>query len=263
MTGLYIKLYEPNNRDLLNISKFAQNDDFTGIIEYLHSLIPDYINVPNVIDKLYAIIAYRAVFLDDEIRVHNKDRVPVTISLNIILQQLEKIVDNNIYVVNIKDFTIHFKPIDALPGEKGDIYDCIQSISLYDRVLGGYTDIEHVLNKLPVEVFGAINNKVIELYNAYNIVIIPENEKIRLEQLTVNILNEQIQALIISLFKTDLNSIFESMFAFSQHFKNTSYFDLAPLDSRVLENILHRELQDAEKRTQKTPQHSNPLTPFQ
>lgn len=252
-----VRLFEINNRDYLIISKFTQNNDFTGLVKHLKTSIEGFDNIDNIVDKVYALIALRSLFISDEIQVLNKDKAPVTMSLSTILDQLETYKDVNSYDHVVDKFYIKFKPISHLPGDECSIYDCIKSITLFDTEIDG--NIEEVLDRLPPNVYSVINTHILKLYNSYKeFTVVPGNEKVRLQPLTINLISEQLQQFIISIYKIDLQNILESVFVFSQHFKNVDFFEMSPLDSRILESILHRELKEANKSAE---QHSNPLTP--
>lgn len=255
-----IRLYELNNRVYLTLSKYCQNNDFVGFLDCIKCCIPDFDTIDNIVDKIYALILFRSIFLGDEIQILNKDKSIIKMSLSTILNQLESVEDTNTYELKIDGFVVEFKPLSKLPGEQSDLYDCIESISLQGIVIEK-DDINEVLNRLPVNVFGAINQKVIALYNQFNnTVLIPANDKVKLDALTLNLLSEQLQQFILSIYKTDLSNLLEMVFAFTQHFKNVDFFDISPLDSRVLESILHRELKEAKKASERQ-EHTNPLTP--
>jgi len=258
VSGKAIRLNEINNRSFLSICKFTQNNDFTGLINCLKTHIQEFDNIDNVVDKIYALISLRIFFIGDEIQITNRERAAVTISLTSVLSELERFEFKENYKLEINNFIIKFKPVRFLPGEDLDIYDCIQSISLFDTEI--QDNIEKILDRVPPNVYSAINQRVLDLHNAYkDVTIICGNEKIKLEPLIINLLSDQLVYFINSIFKNDLNTILETIYVFAQHFKNIDFFELSPLDSRVLENILHRELKEAQKSNE--PNHANPLTP--
>jgi hypothetical protein len=261
ITQKVVNIFEINNKDFLTISKFTQNNDFTGLVKYVKQFIEGFDNIDHTIDKVYTLIALRSLFISDDIQVLNKEKISVDMSLSTILNQLELYEDKNVYEQVIDNFTINYKRISHLPGDSVGIYSCIDSITYMDNVLtlDNEADIEKILNLIPSNVFSKINQHIITMYKSYNnVCIVPGNIRVKLEPLHINLIDEQLQKFIISIYNIDLQNILETLFVFSQHFKNVDYFSLSPLDSRVLENILHRELKEANKSQE---QHANPLIP--
>ena len=254
-----VEIYELNNKDLLTISKFTQNNDFANLLGYIKHFIQDFDTIPYTLDKVYALIALRSIFIGDEIRVPNRENIPVNISLNSILGQLDSYEDENIYTLNINKFTIEFRPVSQLPDDGSSIYDCIKTISFCGVTVDD--NIDMVLDRLPPDVFSSINKSIINFYNSYSsVVFIPGNDSVKLNPLIVNFTNDSLKKFILSIYGNSIQNILENLYVFAQHFKNVDFFSLSPLDSQILINILHRELKESNKEPEQT--HQNPLSPF-
>lgn len=227
----------------------------------MYELIPGIEELDDVIDKLYALVAYRSLFIDPNIQAVNREGNPVNMTVSVILDQLENFEAPGKDTLRIDSGFIEYGPISVLPGEDDDLYKCVTHINFADVSITKQEEIWQVINKLPTAAFSKLNARVLALYKEYeNLELIPENTNTKLDALTINLLSEQCQNFLLSLYKRDMNSVFETIFVFSQHFRNLDYFEMSPLDSRVLENILHKEVKEAKKQSERQ-EHTNPLTP--
>jgi hypothetical protein len=246
-----------NNRDYINICKFCENEDFEGFLSVIKPLIPEFDDL-TIVDKAYVLIFYRSLFIGHVIVVMNEEKARVSVDLNSVLENLAEMPCEGI-TDEYEGFKIRFGPIKSLADD--DIYECIAEIEYNGKVVAG-GDIKDVLEFLPVEVYTRINQQILDFYQYYNRVeIIPANEAAKLEALIINLHDSSFVQFVMSLYKTDLSSLFEEVYVFAQHFKNVDYFKLSPLDSKILTGILHREMSEAKKASEQTNDFQNPLTP--
>jgi hypothetical protein len=258
-SGKNIRLHELHNSDYLILTKYCENDDFRGFINSIEVLIDQFTDL-NLVDKAYALILYRSIFISSEIQVANKDGHTITASLQTILDNIAKIVVEKV-TFNVDGFFIELDPLKTYVHLDNSMHSCIRSIKLNDKVIRG-EDVEKSMEFLPHNVFARINNKIINMYDRLQgVVIIEENDSIKLAALRLNLSDETFGKFIMTIFKTDLTAFFESIFVYSQHLQGIDYLQLAPLDSKVLETILHREITAAKKAQDKSPTYHNPLTP--
>jgi len=257
-SGYRTRVREMNNRDYLTICKYCENQDFGGFITIIEYLIPEF-NDLNIVDKAYALILYRSLFLGPEIQVMNDEKSPVTIDLNTVLENIAE-VECKQWELEHEGFKIILGPLKSFVSS-GDIYDCIKTIEYNNKTVKG-NEINEVLEFLPVEVYTFINQKILDFYRYYNMVeIISEAPKAKLRALQLNLNDNSFCEFILSLYKTDLDSLFHEIYIFAQHFKNIDYFKLAPLDSKILVSILHKETSEAKKAQEQSNDYQNPLTP--
>jgi len=258
--GRTIRVNELKNREYLNIVKYCENGDFDGFLQTIRTkLIPDF-NDLNVVEKACALVAYRIMFLGDELTLINAEHQQVRSTASSILEKLEEVdvdrVDFELdgfkaVIGNIKDFTT----------DDFDIYSCVESIEYQNATVTG-DDVISAIDVIPVAVSNALGHRILEVYKYYNNVeIVSADPRKKMPSIKISLVDTSFSIFIMSIFTSSLELMFDTVFIFSQHFQNVDYFDLSPLDSKVLENILRREHAEAKNESSTQSQHSNPLTP--
>jgi hypothetical protein len=258
-SGTKLRLFELKNRDFLTIVKFCENEDFNGFVGIIQCLIPQF-SALNIVDKAYVLIAYRALFVNADTHVTNANEIPIKIPLVTILDKLEQI-NVSTHTVDCEGFSVCVSPFNNYDYEDcGTIFDSIEHITYSGLTVSG-EDIPKVINSLPPRVFSVINREIVAIYETFNKVeIVSANENLELQAMHISLIDSSFGRFIMSLYKVPLRSLFENLFIYSQRMGNIDFFELSPLDSQVLENILQREVSKA-KADNDTPQHINPLTP--
>jgi hypothetical protein len=259
-SGLKIRVTELKNRDFFVLVKFCENDDFEGFVGMINRLIPEF-SALNIVDKAYVLIAYRALFVHAETHVHNEDSIPIAIPLYTILDKLEQLNASN-RIIPIEQFQVCISPFNNYNYEdSGSIFDCIEWIE-HCTVKIEKEDVHRVIDALPPKTFSTINKEIIKIFESFSEVeIIAANENFNLNAMHISLVDNSFGKFVMSLYKVSLQTLFENLFIYSQRMGSLDYFNLSPLDSQVLENILQKEAARANEANQTTPQHANPLTP--
>lgn len=258
-SGKKTRLIEIKNRDYCILNKFCNNGDFEGFESVISKLIPGYYDM-NVLDKAAALITFRALYIDPDLTVLNDESIPVTLPINMLLENIEKLPKLRPIHGECSDFEYVVGLPTCFDSASSDIYTIIKSITYSDKILENEY-VQEVFDFLPCEVFSDINKSVLIQHGKVSaITLIEDLPDYKLKNLTINLTNGTFPLFVMSLYKLSMDNMFESMYIFTQHFGSIDYLDMSPLDSRVLENILRRELAKSQE-ANKTPQHDNPLTP--
>lgn len=227
----------------------------------INRLIPEF-SALNIVDKAYVLVSYRALFVHGDTHVHNEDDIPIAIPLYTILEKLEHLNVSN-RTVEMEQFKINISPFNNYNYEDpGSIFDCIEWIDCNGIVIHK-EDVSKVIDNLPPKLFSTINKEIIKTFESFSSVeIIAANDNFNLKAMHISLIDNSFGRFIMSLYKTPLKSLFENLFIYSQRMGSIDYFNLSPLDSQVLENILQKEVARAnDANASSQPQHENPLTP--
>lgn len=215
----------------------------------------------NILDKAYVLIAYRLLFVHADTHVNNADNIAVRVPLHTILDKLELLnVKTQIYETD--GFQYQISPFENYDYEDADsIYDCIDWLEYGNLKLDKY-EIKNVINNLPPKVFASINKKIVNTHDKFcNVEIIEANKRVGINSMRINLTGESFGEFILSIYRTSLQDFFEIIFIYSQRLNGIDFFNFSPLDSRVLENILQREVAKSNADNQPPVTHANPLTP--
>lgn len=262
-SGKDVRLNEISNRVYFDILKFCENQDIEGFNEYLEDVIFNNYRDIDIIDRLYVMLYYRMLFVSENI-VFNSDELQgkfkeVKYNIRTILDKIEQQYEDHSMVIKEGDFTVmlglpntlFFKTVD-------DVYNTIikkityknETISLSEASL---EEKDTILSHLPHSIFLEIREYVDNLSRSLsNFVLIEANTDFNIQQHEINIISNGLMAFISSLFGGGLSSFYMTMFNFISKLQMDSnlFFNITPIEMRVLFNIHAEEIEEKNRREQ-------------
>lgn len=256
-SGNTVQVKELKNKDYFTILKFCENRDLNGLSELFNDLFfKDELTSLDIIDKFYLLLAVRMLFIDPDITFSDSLGNPIKFNINNILERIDLIEkDLNINLIE-GDFSLMLGLPDKLYfGSLGDIYSSVIKTIKYkdkDIIFTNLNDIEReeILTHLPNSLFTPINKYITKLSNELqNFVIVEGNEQFNIKEINTNIISNEFMGFIMSLFSTGLKNFMELIYIFSNRLGISveAFFNLTPLDSKVLVNIYNKDIDDQNK----------------
>jgi len=259
-SGKKVRVRELKNSEYLSIIKFAQNNDFEGVGELFDKFFirPDL----NIVDRIYLLIYMRMTFIDPDIilSVNNKS---VTVSVASMLDKIEssyvdletKIsIDGIEFTLDLPCITYYDKVEDLITATIKNIQidnDLIEYSALDDEVRN------EILSNLPASVFGQVTKFLNTIQdNLLSVDLIEENKAIGLESTRINLLDNNMLGFICSIYGTDLNGFYTLIYSFQNSIMPGSsfFFDMSPIESRIIVNTHQQRVKDENDRLQKQNQ---------
>jgi hypothetical protein len=262
-SGKDVRIKEISNKVYFDILKFCENQDYEGFNEYTEDVIfSDCIDV-DIIDRFYIMLYYRMLFVSENI-VFNSDSLQgkfkeVKYNIRTILEKIEQQYDDHTAVLTEGDLTVtlglpntlFFKSVD-------DVYNSIikhisykgTSISLGEA---SQQERDTILTYLPHSVFIEIRKYTDRLSQELsNFVLIEANEDFDIQQHEINIISNGLMAFVCSLFGGGLSAFYMTMFNFTSklHMDSNLFFNITPIEMRVLFNIHAEEVEEQNRREQ-------------
>ena len=108
-SGKIIRIKEIKNKDYFTILKFCENIDLEGLNNTLeHVLFEDNVKSQNlsILDKFYALLYARMVFIDPNLLFIDKNQVKINFNVQNILEKIDLFEDNLDKAVKVGDFTV-------------------------------------------------------------------------------------------------------------------------------------------------------------
>jgi hypothetical protein len=259
-SGKYIRLAELKNKDYQVILKYCENSDPEGLNDLFDSLVfSDYKSL-DIIDKFYTLLTLRMMFIDPDLVFTDENNAAVKFSIGNILEKIDHFENDFSKTVSKQEFTLEL----GLPNiiffkSVNDIYSStIRTIKLKDRLVD-FTELsdlekENILANIPNTLFSCINNYITQLSNQLqDFVIIEQNQQFNIKEVNTNIISNEFMSFILAIFSTGLQNFFETMYVFSNKLNITgsTFYDLSPLDTRVLINIYNKDINEQNKELQK------------
>jgi len=257
-SGKIRRVEELNNRDYLTISKYAENGDYKGLNLFFEKL--SYIDSDlNIYDRFYLLIYVRMLFVDDKIHLTRDDDQMVEVSLISLLNRLEEnykdfttTFTEGIYTIKLDlPFQSYFNSVDEM------LTSCIRTIdngvSVVDFFELTEEDKTAILNNLPVAIFNRIRFFLNTISDSMsNITLIDANESIGVNEFNVNIIGNGVMGFLTSLFSTSLKHVYEMIYIFTNTVTPGSdiYFDLSPIESRIILNTHNKRIQEQNQQNQ-------------
>ena len=258
-SGKRIRLEELKNKDYLTILKYCENADIEGLNDLFNFIIfKGDLKFLDIIDKFYILLTTRMLFIDPDLLFSNTNGT-VNYGISTILEKIDCFQNDFEQTINVQDFTVdlglpntlYFKSID-------DIYSSIiRTIKFKDNVLNfaelTEQDKEKVLATIPNLLFPHINKYITQISKQLqDFVIIEHNEAFNIEGINTNIISNEFMNFIMMIFSTGLKNFFELLYIFSNRLSisGDTFFDLTPLDTRVLINIYNKDIDDQNKELQ-------------
>jgi hypothetical protein len=260
-SGNIIELVELKNKDYQIILKYCENSDVEGLSNFFDNTIFKGRRSLDIIDKFYALLALRMIFIDPNIIFADKKGSEIRYSIVDILNRID-LLD----IDYTKSITINeYMTVDlGLPNllyfkDTNDIYiSTIKSITLKSGHIV-FSDLtneiqEEVLKNIPNTLFNYINTHITQLSEQLQtLVIIEGNADLNISEYSTDIISNQFMGLIMSLFSNGLKSFFEMMYIFTSklNIDGSTYLNLTPLDTRVLLNIYNKDIDEQNKALKK------------
>jgi hypothetical protein len=249
-SGKVIRISELTNRVQFNIIKYCENRDYEGLSELFEREF-FYNNDLDIIDQFYLCVYIRAMFIDPHITFSQDGITNKKYNLDILLDKITNIYDDftttashkNIHITLGLPSTLFFKSIDEL------YISAIKEVTT-----GGVTldvtklsaaEKEEVISKLPQSLFSHIIEyieRIVQILDTITIQGIDDNYEVR-------VLSNNTIAFISFLFNTGLNNFYHTLYSFCSSIKNTSsfFFDLTPIETKVIINIHNKHIEDQNK----------------
>ena len=257
-SGKRKRIQELNNRQYLTIIKYCENEDYRGL-----SLLFDDLYLSkdlDIFDRLYTLIYVRMIFVNDCLSFNTKENREVDISLSIVLDKLEqnytnlnKRVEHDNIVIDLGLPTcLYFETIE-------DIFNnVIQKITINNESID-YTslsdnDKKAIQDNLPTTIFKKLKAYIDSLSeNLLDIEVIESNETLGISEIKLSIVGNGVMQFIAMIYGNDLKSFYEFIYAFYAHITNGSdvFFDISPVESKILLNIHNKRIQDENKELKK------------
>ena len=259
-SGKTVRVRELKNSEYLSIIKFAQNKDFEGLGAFFDELFirPDL----NIVDRIYLLIYMRMTFIDPDIHL-TIDNKAVTVSVASMLDKIEesyvdletKITINGIEITLDLPCITHYENVEDL------LIATIKHIQIGNDSID-YNELDdevrdEVLGNLPASVFGHVN-KFLETIqdNLLNVDLIEENKIIGLEATRINLIANNMLEFVCSLYGTDLDGFYTMIYSFQNTIMPGSnyFFDMSPVESRIIINAHQKRIKEENDRLQKQNQ---------
>jgi hypothetical protein len=256
-SGKNVKIEELKNKDYFTILKFCENRDLEGLDELFNNLFfKDELRSLNIIDKFYLLLAVRMLFIDPDIAFSDSIGSPIKFSINNILEKIDLLEKDLDIQLSEGGFTLTLGLPDKLYFRSlNDIYSSViktikfkNNNMIFSKL--NDTDREEILKHLPNTLFTPINKYITEISRELqNFVIIEKNDQFNIEEINTNIISNEFMGFVMSLFSTGLKNFLELIYIFSNRLgiSTEAFFNLTPLDSKVLVNIYNKDIEEQNK----------------
>jgi hypothetical protein len=259
-SGKHIRLEELKNKDYLTILKYCENTDTEGLNDLFNNLIfKGDLKSLDIIDKFYVLLIVRMIFIDPDLIFADENNNNIKFSISNILEKIDHFQNDYNKTINVQDFTIEL----GLPNliyfnDVNDIYiSTIKSIKLKDKLINfvelDNAEKELILSYLPNTLFTHINNYITQVSKQLqDFVIVEQNQQFNIAEINTNIISNGFMSFILNIFSTGLKSFLEMLYIFANkiNIEGVTYYELSPLDSRVLINIYNKDISDQNKTLQ-------------
>ena len=259
-SGRTVRIPELKNKDFFIILKFCENEDFEGLNSFFNEIIFKGLEDLDIIDKFYAILLVRMIYVYPDIMFEDKNKNTINFSIENILEKIDLFERDYDKAYKLDKFDIELGLPNLLYFEDlNDIYlSIIKKIKVGDKVIKFNTlsmdEKEVILSNIPNSVFSIIKSYSNQLStNLNNFVIIEKNANFNLDEINLNVLSNGIISFILGIYSSGLSNFFEMLYIFTSKLGFTShdFLELTPLDSRVLLNIYKKEMSEKEEELKK------------
>ena len=257
-SGKSINVQELSNKRFLILLKFCENNDLRGLNQCFNELFDQTYLSLNIIDKFYTLLAYRMLFIDPEI-TFKFDNNQININIADILYKIDQtsrdylrsyVIDdmyieldlpNIIYITDIDDlFTSVIKTIKV--NNKSVNFNELTEASKLD-----------ILAQLPTTCFNTVKNYIDTISTQLqSFVIVESNSEFNVSEVKINIIANGFLNFIRGIYSTGLQNFLELLYYSSSklNISSDTFFNLTPLDTRVLFNIYNRDIDAQNKEMQ-------------
>lgn len=253
-SGKSIRLEELKNRDYLTILKYCENADIEGLNNLFNSLIfKDDLKSLDIIDKFYTLLVVRMLFIDQDLIFSDKNGATIKFNISNILEKIDLFQNDYNKTIIVQDFAIELGlPNIIFFSSVNDIYtSTIRTIRFKDKLIDfaelTEKDKEEILSRLPNAIFPHINTYITQISKQLqDFILIERNETFNIEEVNTNIISNEFMSFILTIFSTGLKNFFELLYIFCNKISipGDTFYDITPLDSRVLINIYNKDIND-------------------
>ena len=255
-SGKTIRIPELKNKDYFTILKFCENEDIEGLNEFFHSFLFENLPTIDIIDKFYILVLVRMMYVDPELVLVDSNNININFGLQNIINNIDllgadytKAYQNNKFSLELGlPTSLYFTNIE-------DLYlSVIKQIKIADKVVN-FSNItkeerEEILTYIPSSVFNIIKTHIDGISdNLSNFVVIEGSEDCNIEEFNLNIISNGVITFLLSIFSTGLTVFFEMLYVFTSKlgFTAEDFYNLTPLDSKVILNIYKKEISEKEE----------------
>jgi hypothetical protein len=258
-SGKTIRVPELSNKIYLAIIKFCENRDLEG----LNSIFIEYLNVPDnldIIDRLYLLVFYRSLFINDSIIFSSNDGKELEFNLDSILAKLESLHTNITSTITDSKYTIDLHLPTTLYFDKNiDLYNYIIHTISFNNKFIDFTKLtsnerEDILSDIPQSVLIKVNNYIKnELLPLRDIILIDENKNFNIEQYSIDILSNEPMLFVCILYSHTLLDYFNTLYGYITKISADPdfYYNLSPVESKIMLNIHNKEVERENKELKK------------
>jgi hypothetical protein len=257
-SGKFINVQELTNKNFLILLKFCENNDLRGLDQCFNELFDQTYVTLNIIDKFYTLLAYRMLFVDPEI-TFKFDSSQININIADILHKIDQTsrdylrtyVVEGIHIELDLPNIIYFTDIDDLfTGVIKTIKLNNTSVNFSELTESAKLDI---LAQLPTTYFNTIKSYIDTISTQLQSFIIVEgNSDFNVSEVKINIISNGFLNFIRGIYSTGLQNFLELLYYSSSklNISSDTFFNLTPLDTRVLFNIYNRDIDAQNKEMQ-------------
>jgi hypothetical protein len=255
-SGKTVRVPELKNRDYFTILKFCENEDMEGLSNFFDFFQFNKILGTDIIDKFYLLLLVRMMYVDPELILMDKNKVNINFSIQNIIDNIDQF-DGDYNRIYRKDrLLLELGLPDSLYfNSLNDIFlSIIKRMEVSDKAINfdSLTEVEReeVLSYVPSSVFTILKDHIdIISANLSDFVIIETNEEFGIEGINLDVVSNGIISFLLSIFSTGLTNFFEMMYIFTSKlgFTAEDFYNLTPLDSKVILNIYRKELAEKEE----------------
>ncbi len=259
-SGKKVRVKELKNSEYLSIIKFSQNKDYKGLSEFFDTL---FIRQDlNIVDRIYLLIYIRMTFIEPDINMTIDNR-SISISVASMLDKLEasyvdletKIDVNGIIVTLDLPCITYYDSVDDL------LIATIKHIQIGNESID-YNELddevrEEVLSNLPSTIFGHVTKFIQTIQdNLLSCELIETNEALGVEGMSINLMSNNVLAVITSIYGTDLQGFYTLIYSFQNTILPGSnyFFDMSPIETRIIMNAHQKRVKDERDKLQKQQQ---------
>lgn len=252
-----VNLNELTNREFLNIIKYIDNRDDTGLMNYFEKLIEERgCHNLTIVDKFLILLELRAKCIGNavEMQVNGKS---VSIMLNSIIENIQK-VNNQVFddlTINLIDECIMIKfnyPKSFKTTSANLLEECVSSVYIEgDEVFGcSATLIKQILDEVPVNKLGDWSfENFIEKVTSYTqeIKLIAKNTHTGLEETTFNVFGDVLFQFLKAIYNSSLANFYDGEYILISKIGITDTMNRTPYELRTFLDLYRRDIKRQEE----------------
>lgn len=262
-SGKTVRVPEIKNKNYITILKYCENLDGEGLTSFFFNNIYKEFCDLDVLDKFYLLLASRMLFIDPDLTFTTKEQRQVNMPVHLILSKIDHFDGDFTKIYTFDNLTLELGlPTALFFKDTDDIYiSSIKKIIIKDKVLdfGTLTEGEknEILSNIPSSIFNILISHINSISEQLSdFIIIDKNESLDIKEININLLSNGLISFILSIYSASLTNFFELIYIFANrlHLTQESFFNMTPLDARVILNIYNKDIEEREKELKKQEQ---------